>query len=135
MAFDITQKRARDTAQIELVGGDGSPLTDDEGNVLKVTVHGPGSKVWQRADAERRRKQVARVEKARGNVSAALDGGDQDQIDFLVSVTASFDGWVYPGEHATAQDMFRAAYTDDSLGFIRDHVHAASSSWASFTKG
>lgn len=133
--FDITKKRALETAQIDLVTGEGSPLTDDNGNVLKVTVYGPGSKRWQQADAERNRKRTQRIEKNRGKLAAALEGGKADEVDFLVSVTISFDGWEYPGEWSGKADMFRAAYEDDTIGFIRDHVHKEANSWEVFTKG
>jgi hypothetical protein len=133
--FDITKVRALETAQIDLVRGDGSPLYDDEGNQLSVTVHGPGSKLWQQADAERNRKRTARIEKNRGKITAALDNAREDEIDFLTAVTVSFNGWTYPGEYALPRDMFRAAYTDDTIGFIRDHVHKEATDWTVFTKG
>lgn len=133
--FDITQKRALETADIELVTGDGSPLLDDDGNVLSVTVHGPGSKVWEQADAERNRKRASRIEKNRGKLSAALNGAQDDEIEFLCRVTVSFNGWTYPGEWQTKGDMFKACYSDPTLGFIRDHVHKEAGEWSAFTKG
>ncbi len=138
MAFDITKKRAMETAEIDLVSGDGSPLYDDDGNSLSVTVHGPGSRQWVQADAERSRKRTARIEKNRGKISAALDHAREDEIDFLVAVTISFNGWEYPcpdGKWKLPADMFRAAYADETLGFIRDHVHREANDWSVFTKG
>lgn len=138
MTFDITKKRAAETGTIELVNGDGSPMLDDEGNALSVTVHGPGSRQWVQADAERNRKRTSRLEKNRGKLSAALDHAREDEVDFLVSVTISFNGWEYPcadGKWKSTADMFRAAYADDTLGFIRDHVHREVNDWSGFTKG
>lgn len=48
MAFDITKKRARETGTIELKDGDGSPLCDDAGERLSVTVHGPARRCGRR---------------------------------------------------------------------------------------
>lgn len=139
MAFDITSKRALETAKIELVNGDGAPLLDDDGNQLTVTVFGPGSKRWQQSDTDRNRKRTVRIEKNRGRLAAALENAKADEVDFLVSITISFDGWDYPApegsEWPTKADMFRAAYEDDTLGFIRDHVHKEANSWEAFTKG
>jgi hypothetical protein len=132
--FDITKKRALETAKIPLVNGDGSPMYDEAGNELSVTVHGPGSKLWQQADAERSRRRTARMEK-RGKISAALDHAREDEVDFLCAITVSFNGWEYPGEFKTSGDMHRAAYDDDSIGFIRDHVHKEATDWSVFTKG
>lgn len=139
MAFDITKKRALESAKIDLVNGDGSPLLDDDGNQLTVTVFGPGSKRWQQADTDRNRKRTARIEKNRGRLAAALDNAKADEVDFLVAITISFDGWTYPAPTEagwpTSADMFRAAYEDDQIGFIRDHVHGQATNWEAFTKG
>lgn len=139
MAFDITKKRAAETAKIELETGEGMPLTDDEGNVLSVTVNGPGSKIWQRADADRNRKRTARIQKNKNNLAAAIEGGKDDEVEFLTSITISFNGWEYPApegeEWPSKADMFRAAYSDDGIGYIRDHVHKEANSWEAFTKG
>lgn len=138
MAFDITKKRASEIAQIELKEGDGSPLLDDKGNQLHATVHGPGSKIWQQANAEMSRRRAEKMRKG-GKVESALDGAKDDQIDFLTRVTVSFDGWEYPpaeGEKfTTPADMFRAAYSDDRIGFIRDHLYSEVNDWSAFTKG
>lgn len=146
--FDITKKRANETARIELIDGEGAPLTDEEGNVLAVTVFGPGSKRWQQADAERNRKRTQRLEKNRRNLAAAIEGSKDDEVEFLVSITQSFDGWIYPAPKTadwsegdpdpawpTSAQMYRAAYDDDTIGFIREHVHSEASSWGAFTKG
>lgn len=135
--FDITQKRALETATVDLVEGNGAPMYDNEGSRLSVTVHGPGSKQWRQADAERSRKRTQRLEKNR-KLSAAMDGAQDDEIDFLVSVTISFNGWEYPcpdGKWKSQADMFRAAYADDSIGYIRDHVHKEANDWSVFTNG
>ncbi len=138
MSYDITKRRAMDTAKIDLVQGDGSPLCDDAGNELSVTVHGPGSKLWQQADAERARRRVGRMEKNRNRLSAALDHAKEDQIDFLCAITISFNGWEYPAPDGqpwpSPQQMIRAAYSDDSIGYIRDHVHQEATDWSVFTK-
>lgn len=135
MTFDITRKRAADTAQINLTDGDGAPLLDDHGSRLSVTLCGPGSKTWQQADAERSRKQASRAEKnPRKIASTIIDHRRDDEIEFLTSITVSFNGWVYPGEHASQRDMFKAAYSDDSIGFIRDQLSAAGNDWEAFCK-
>lgn len=135
MSFDITKKRALEMGTINLKAGDGSPLLDDAGNQLSVTVHGPGSKVWQQASADTNRKRAERMRKNGGKIEAALDNATADVIDFLCRVTVSFNGWTYPvAEGGTSHDMFRAAYSDDLLGFIREHVYEESQDWAGFTQ-
>lgn len=129
--FDITKKRASETGVIDLKSGDGSPLLDDDGNQLSVTVHSPGSKVWAQANADKSRKLTERVRKNGGKFEAAVDHAIDDQVDFLCRVTISFNGWEYPVDKGG--DMFRAAYSDPTLGYIRDHVFAEVNDWAGFT--
>lgn len=132
--FDITKKRALETAKIDLTDGEGAPLLDDDGNRLSVTLCGPGSKTWQQADADRRRKQASRAEKnPRRIASTIIDHRRDDEIDFLVAITVSFNGWVYPGDFPSQRDMFRAAYADDGIGYIRDQLSAAGNDWSAFS--
>lgn len=135
MTFDITKKRAHTTGAIELKEADGSPMLDGDGNALSVTVHGPASKVWQVANAAKSRKQAERMRKNGGKVEAVLDNSRADNIDFLTAITVSFDGWEYPCDSKVPADMFRAAYSDDELGFILDHVFAEANDWAAFMNG
>lgn len=132
--FDITRKRAAETAKIDLTDGDGAPLLDDAGNRLSVTLCGPGSRIWQQADAERSRRQAIRAEKNPRKIASAIaDHRKEDEIDFLVAITVSFNGWTYPGEYASQRDMFRAAYSDDSIGFIRDQLSREGNDWSAFS--
>lgn len=77
------------------------------------------------------------MRKSGGRVEAALDKAVADQVDFLTAITVSFDGWTYPAEKGSTDPraMFRAAYSDDTLGFIRDQVFEEATDWAVFTKG
>jgi len=137
--FDITQKRALDTGTIYLVEGDGSPLLDDAGDRLSVTVYGPGSKQWQQAEAESNRRRAIKLQNAGKNkIAAALEDAVEDQARFLTEITISFNGWEFPcpdGKWKSDKEMFRAAYSDDALGFIRSHVHREANDWTVFTKG
>ena len=135
MTFNILHRRVADTASIELTDADGAPLLDDDGNRLTVTLCGPGSKTWQAADAERNRRQAARAEKHRRKIASSIaDNRRADEIDFLVAITVSFNGWVYPGEFPSNRDMFKAAYSDDGIGYIRDQLSTEGNDWSAFRK-
>lgn len=133
--FDITKKRVNETARIELTDGDGAPLLDEDGNRLSVTLCGPGSKTWQQADAERSRRQAVRAEKNPRKIASAIaDHRKEDEIDFLVAITVSFNGWAYPGEFNSQRDMFKAAYADDGIGYIRDQLAKEGNDWSAFSQ-
>ena len=76
-----------------------------------------------------------RVRKAGGRTEAVMDEAREDAIEFLARITISFDGWEYPGKFDSPVDMFRAAYGDDELGYIRDQLFDEARDWAAFTKG
>lgn len=135
MAINLSNIRAQDTALIELTNGDGAALIDDAGHIASITIHGPGSKQWQQADAERNRSRAERMSKNRRNTAAVMDGMLDDEITFLTNITVSLNNIDYDGEFTDAKDMARAIYSDVGLGFIRDQISSQASDWSVFTKG
>ncbi len=133
--FDITKLAATDTSTVELVGGDDAPLHDDKGKRLSVTVYGPGSKPYSKAQARRNNKLVARLKK-KGKEDMSAEEQADDNAEFLAACTVSFNGWEYP-EAAKLGEFhhFKAAYSDPALGFIRDQVAEHINDWGNFTGG
>lgn len=131
LMFDITAKRAAETGNIDLKDGDGSPMLDDAGLPVSVTVYSPASKQWAQAQAEMNRKRAERLRKNGGKMEAALDNARGDQIEFLCRVTIKLNGFEYPADKGA--DPIRALYEDDALGFIRDHVYSEVTDWSGFT--
>ena len=138
MAYDITKKRLRETAEIELDEADESPMLDDEGNRLSVTVHGPGSKVWRQADAEVNRRKASRAGKNLKTLTSSMtEHKYDDDTYFLTSITISFNGWTYPhpkedGEWQNKREMFEAAYSDYQLSHIREQVISGGGDYENF---
>lgn len=136
MTFDITKKAAAEQATIPLKDGDDSPLLDDKGNPLSVTVYGPGSKAYRAADTQRERKRLERMRKNNMRIESLADTNVEDQAEFLAACTVSFNGFDYPPAKGSAGfDLFKAAYMDPTLGFIRDHLFGEITDWSHFTKG
>jgi hypothetical protein len=136
MPIDLTTKLIPTIGKIALKNADGSPMLDDANQPAYVRLHSPASKVWQVADAAKRRKAMKRVRENGGKIEAAADG-DEDVIEFLVAVTEDFVNVSVPlaeGETG-AKAMVRAIYSNPALGYIRDQAEAAASDWGSFTDG
>ena len=127
--FDISKLAVKETAVIELESPDGEPLLNENGEVLSVTVYGPGSKQFQRAQGKRNRAILEYVRKG----GKKMKDEEQRELDaeFLADCTASFNGFVY--KDLTGYDMFKAAYLDPSIGFIAEQVNKAIGDWANFT--
>ncbi len=132
--FDITKLAATETSIVELVGGDDAPLYDDKGKRLSITVYGPGTKVYQRAQ-QRQQNQLMDKIKKRGKMDQTAEEKLAEQADFLAACTVSFNGFAYPpADGLEGQDLFRKAYADPSIGFIASQVAAYINDWANFTK-
>ena len=131
MAVNILTKRVADVSDLPVKNPDGSPMVDDAGNPVTATVFGPGTKVWQVADAARRRKAVKRTREANGKFEAAFDNEDEDTVEFLCTITKRFNNLEYPDVQGDKETV-RAVFTEPLLGFIRDHMEADTKSWENF---
>lgn len=127
--FDISKLAVKETAIIELETPDGEPLLNESGKVLSVTVYGPGSKQFQRAQGKRNRAILDHVRKG----GKKMKDEEQRELDaeFLADCTASFNEFVY--KDTTGYDMFKAAYLDAGIGFIAEQINKAIGDWANFT--
>ena len=131
MAVNILSKRVAEVSDLPVKNPDGSPMVDEAGNPVTATVFGPGTKVWQVADAARRRKAVKRTREANGKFEAAFDNEDEDTVEFLCTITKRFNNLEHPDAQGD-KDTVRAVYSEPLLGFIRDHMEADTKSWENF---
>ncbi len=131
--FDITTLSAADTSIVELVGGDDAPLFDDKGKRLSITVYGPGTKIYQRAQSRQQNLLVDKIKK-RGRMDQTAEEKLAEQAEFLAACTVSFNGFTYPpADGLEGAALFRKAYEDPSIGFIAAQVAGHINDWANFT--
>lgn len=136
MPIDLTQKRVPTIGNVRVKNADGSLMTDEKGEGAYARMHSPASKVWETANAARRRKTMKRVRENGGKIEAANDDAD-DVLEFLCAVTEEFVNLSVPlpeGETG-AKALVRAIYTDPQLGFIRDQMDTDSHDWGVFMSG
>jgi len=128
--FDISKIGVSATTTIELEGPDGELLVDDKGKQLSVTVYGPGSKEFQKAQGVKNRAILEFVRKG----SAKMKDHEQRELDceFLASCTVSFNNFTYKDK--TGAEAFKAAYLDPSIGFIADQINRKIGDWENFTQ-
>lgn len=129
-SFEITTLAVQETCVVELCNADDTPLYNAEGERLSVTVYGPGSKAYQKAQATRNQRLMERLAK-KGKVQLSAEEQVREQAELLAACTASFNGWVYKGSADAA--AFLAAYADPAIGFIAEQVGKAVGDWANFT--
>jgi len=130
MTFDISKLAVKETTTVELTGADGDALNDDKGKQLTITVYGPGSKQYQKAQGVRNRAILDAVRRG----AKKMKDAEQRELDaeFLASCTVSFNGFSY--KDFTGNEMFKQAYLDPSIGFIAEQVNKEIGDWENFTK-
>ena len=128
--FEITSLAAKDTFILALMNANDEPLLDADGKALSVTVYGPGSKAYTKAQASRTQRMLDRMAK-KGKIKLSAEDQAREGAEFLAACTASFNGWSYQGK--ADPDAILAAYSDTSIGFIADQVSKAVTDWSNFT--
>lgn len=131
--FDITTTAVEETAVLQLTDANEAPLLDSEKKQISITLYGPGSEPFVKAEGKRQNKLLERL-KRRGKAEMSPEEQRSEQAEFLASITVSFNGFNYPpaGE-ATGKDLFRALYNDRKVGFITDQVQRFVGDWGNFT--
>ena len=129
--FDISSLAVKDTTIVELETPTGDELLNDKGERLSVTVYGPGSKQFNKAQGVRNRAILEYVKRG----GKKMKVGEQRELDaeFLASCTVSFNNFTY--KEFTGSEMFKEAYLDTAIGFISEQVNKAIGDWANFTQG
>lgn len=124
--MDISKLSVSETAEVELTLVSGEPMVDEKGNRCSVTIYGPGSKEYQKAQANKNRQLMEAMRKkgSRNIDQRALDA------EMLAAVTVSFNHFTY-GELKN-RAMIEAAYRDPAIGWMAEQVGAALGDWETF---
>lgn len=128
--FDISRLAVAATSIIELEDPNGESLVNDNGEIMSVTIYGPGSKQFQKASGIRNRAILDYVRK--GGKKLKDDEQRELDADFLASCTVSFNGFGY--KDLTGYEMFKHAYLDPSIGFVSEQINKAIGDWSNFTQ-
>jgi len=133
MALNILSKRVAEVSDLPVKDANGTPLLDENNAPVTATVFGPGTKIWQVANAMAQRKSIKRTREANGKWEASVDNSDEDDIEFLCAITKRFNNLVVEGVEGERETV-TAVYGDPLLGFIRDHMKADTKNWENFMK-
>jgi len=128
--FDISKLAVNETTDIHLRGADDEPLFDENGKPMTITVNGPGTKSFAKAQSARNKAVLERFQRKGKNKA---DTTLEESAEFLAAVTVSFNNFQY-GE-MEGFDQFKACYLDTKIGFIAEQVNKELGDWSNFTKG
>lgn len=127
--FDIKKLAVAETTTIHLRGAD-DELLFENGEPVSITVYGPGTKAFSKAQAARNKSVLERFQRKGKN---RADTTLEENAEFLAAVTVSFNNFQY-GD-LEGHEQFKACYLDTSIGFVAEQVNKELGDWANFTKG
>ena len=135
--FNIASLAVAATAALHVKGPTGEPLYADEAGKLPVLIHlhGPGSRAFGAVESRQSARALKRMQDNDGKITAATqEERVSETAEDLAALTARFENFDYQPEGAalTGQDMFRAAYADQGIGFITKQVAKFVSDWGNF---
>lgn len=99
---------------------------------VTVTVHGPGTREFQRAQAKINNALVQRMRAKGGKGNQSADESLQEKAEYLAAITVGFEHVTY--EDKTGKELALAVYGDPSIGFIADQVNEHVKDWENFSQ-
>ncbi len=130
---DIRKFAAEETSVIELLDASDQPMIGEDNKPMTITVYGPGSKSYARAQAANQNRMIDKL-KRKGKTEQTAEEKAKEQADFLAGCTKEFSSNIeYDGQAGEA--LFKAVYADTSIGFIAEQVGKHIGEWGNFTKG
>lgn len=131
--MDISTRATVDTFDVPILDpSTGEPLIGDGGEPCSVTVFGPGSKPFATAKSAASNRNMKRI-RARGKADTTPEEDIASTASFLTAITKSFNAFDYKGGEQ-GPDMFRACYSDTTMGWLTDQVNTGAGDWGNFTK-
>jgi len=123
--FDLSAFEAAETGTLDVIGLNEEPLLH-AGKPVRITVYGPGSTQFVRADAKAAAANQARaLASLRGKVSKDPDENRLQLAERLSAVTHSIENFPSPGGA-------HALYSNTRLGYITNQVVKFLDDWGNF---
>lgn len=137
--FNIASLAVAATAVLHVKGPTGEPLfaNGDRSLPIRIHLHGPGSDVAGDIESRQSARAVKRMQDNDGKITVAMrEERIAETSQDLASLTVGFENFDYQPEGATeplfGEAMFRAAYADQSLGYITKQVAKFFGDWGNF---
>lgn len=134
--MDITKQAVSETATIHVKDAAGTPLYSGDGHdkPVQIVIYGPGSKAFAAVEARQSSRSLKRMQDNDGKIAVATpEERVKETAEDLAAITVRFDNLTYPpaGE-AQGQELYKALYLDQSLGFITRQVTKFVGDWGNF---
>jgi len=129
--MDIRTKAVSPTGRLHLRDSNDELMFNAEGKEVAVTLFGPGSKQYAKAQARQQNALMDKL-KRKGKMEQTDEQKRAENAEFFADITESFENLEY--DELTGRALATAVYSDVTIGFIADQVTAYVSDWSNFTK-
>ena len=127
--MDLRKIAVDETSTLHLTDASDNLLYEGKDKPVTVTVYGPGSKAYAKAQAARNNRMMDKLRK-KGKAEMTAEQTAIENADFLAACTVSMDNIDY--DKLTGEALFKAVYSDTSIGFIAEQVNKHLSEWSNF---
>lgn len=128
---DIRKFAVEPTARLHLRDASDELMFTEDGKEIAVNVYGPGSKQFAKAQSAQSNRMIDKL-KRKGKTDQTAVQKAAEAADFLTDCTASFENLEY--DELAEDALYRAVYSDLSIGFIADQVGKFIGDWSNFSK-
>jgi len=129
--MDLRKIAVEETSTLHLLDAADNPLYDGKDKPVTVTLSGPGSKTYAKAQAARNNRVMDKLRK-KGKADQTAEQTAAENAEFLAACTVSMENIEY--DKLTGEALFKAVYSDTSIGFIAEQVGKHIGDWANFSK-
>ncbi len=140
MKFNIASLAVAATAALHLKNPAGEMLFADDKRELPILIHlhGPGSKAYGVVESRQSARALKRMQDNDGKITAATpEERVAETAEDLAALTSHFENFEYQpagaSEPVIGEDLHRAVYADQSLGFITRQVTKFVGDWGNFS--
>lgn len=134
----ISKLAVSPTSFLHLKGPDGTYLMDGK-NKVGIDLYGPGSDEFAQIEERQSARAIKRMQENENKISLApLDQRRAEAAEDLAALTAGFHHIEYDGADSkalTGTELFKAVYSDPTLGWIKEQALKHVGDWGRFTQG
>jgi len=127
--MDIKKFAVQNTGRLHLRDASDELMYTEDGKEIAVNVYSPGSKQYAKAQAAQSNRVMNNL-KRKGKIDQSAEQKAADNAEFLSEITHSFENITY--DELTGEALYKAVYSDSSIGFISDQVAKFVGDWSSF---
>jgi intracellular sulfur oxidation DsrE/DsrF family protein len=129
--MEIKKLAVEETSTLHIRDSADELVYTEDGKPVEIVVYGPGSKAFAKAQSANANRMLAKLKK-KGNVDQTAQEKAEETAEFLAACTKEFINLEY--DKLQGEALFKAVYSDNTLGFIAEQVNKHISDWSNFSK-